>query len=83
MPIEKTDLRAETGASPGAGTPPPDPGKGLIMTFRPTLLERAYQFADGGLCSTLTDITNALHAEGFTAMQTTPIFKGPASQAAS
>jgi hypothetical protein len=39
------------------------------MTFRPTLLERAYQLADGGLCFTLSDIKSALHAEGFTAME--------------
>lgn len=39
------------------------------MTFRPTLLERAYQLAESGHCKTLTQIKLALHSEGFTAMQ--------------
>lgn len=47
------------------------------MTFRPTLLERAYQLADGGQCSKLSDIKAALHAEGFTAMQINTNLQGP------
>ena len=47
------------------------------MTFRPTLLERAYQLADGGLCSTVSQIKSALHAEGFTAMQINTNLQGP------
>lgn len=46
------------------------------MSFRPTLLERAYQLAESGKCSTLKEIKAALHAEGFTAMQVNTNIQG-------
>jgi hypothetical protein len=47
------------------------------MTFRPTILERAYELSDSGKCSGLKDIKLALHAEGFTSMQINTNLQGP------
>lgn len=39
------------------------------MSFRPTTLERAYQLAEGGACRTVSDIKQALQAEGYDRIQ--------------
>lgn len=39
------------------------------MTHRPTTLERAYQLAQEGRCRTVSDIKQALSAEGFDRIQ--------------
>lgn len=41
----------------------------LIMTFRPTTLERAYQLAESGACRTVSDIKQALQSEGYERIQ--------------
>lgn len=41
----------------------------LTMTFRATLLERAYQLAENGSCPSLSAIKAALSAEGFTQIE--------------
>lgn len=39
------------------------------MTFRPTLIERAYELAASGDCRTVADIKQQLQEEGFTGLQ--------------
>ncbi len=39
------------------------------MTYRPTTLERAYELAREGRCRTVSDIKQALSAEGFDRIQ--------------
>ena len=39
------------------------------MTHRPTTLERAYELAQEGRCRTVSDIKQALSAEGFDRIQ--------------
>lgn len=39
------------------------------MTHRPTTLERAYELAREGRCRTVSDIKQALQAEGFDRIQ--------------
>jgi len=39
------------------------------MTFRPTTLERAYQLAESGACRTVSDVKQALQAEGYDRIQ--------------
>ncbi len=39
------------------------------MTYRPTTLERAYELAREGRCRTVSDIKQALSAEGFERIQ--------------
>lgn len=36
-----------------------------MTNFRPTLIERAYQLADGGTCSKAGEVKRQLVAEGF------------------
>lgn len=35
------------------------------MTFRPTLIERAYQLAESGTCASLKEVEQQLASEGF------------------
>ena len=39
------------------------------MTFRPTTLERAYQLAESGACRTVSEVKQALQAEGYDRIQ--------------
>ncbi len=41
----------------------------MDMSFRPTTLERAYQLAASGACRTVSDVKQALQAEGFERIQ--------------
>jgi hypothetical protein len=47
------------------------------MTFRPTLLERAYALADSGTCATLKEIKAALFEEQFSQMEIQTRLHGP------
>lgn len=42
---------------------------GLMTSLRPTTLERAYQLAREGRCRTVSDIKQALAAEGYDRIQ--------------
>lgn len=39
------------------------------MTFRPTIIERAYQLAASGDCRTVSDVKMALQGEGYSAIR--------------
>jgi hypothetical protein len=48
---------------------PPTRKEDLVMEFRPNTIERAYQLAQSGECSTIEEIKAVLRKEGYSASQ--------------